>query len=194
MSDARPSSPAWPSWLGVVAIVLGVLLAAEHGTEWMKQRVLVNATSVLMNEAPTEDGQLPSAICPEDELIEEGLSMGECTALVDNVRRFLVSAPDWFYGFQTGLAAFGTALALVSILVGAALLDRRRWAPVGAAATFAALAAVDAAGFVAALGTGPILRDIYLWDWLVWFAIHLMMTVGAVAGYADSREAAAGTA
>jgi hypothetical protein len=36
-------------------------------------------------------------------------------------------------------------------------------------------------GFIGAVNTGPILRSLYLWDILVWFFIHLMMTVGIVA-------------
>ncbi|HEX6994669.1 MAG TPA: hypothetical protein VF339_11050 [Gammaproteobacteria bacterium] len=176
MITAPPAGvgPAWQSWLGTVAVVLGVLLAAAHGTEWMKQRVIARATPV--------GAVFPAAECPEDELVEEGLSRAECEQLVSNVRNYVVSAPAWFSGFQSVLAATGTVLAVVSIGIGAALVDRRRWAPGAAVVVFAALAAVDAAGFVAALNTGPILRDVYLWDALVWFFLHFMLAIGAAAG------------
>jgi len=175
------AGPAWQSWLGIVAVVLGVLLSAGHGTEWMKQRVILNATPA--------DGRFPAAECPEDELIEEGLSVAECEQLVSNVRSFVVSAPAWFPGLQSLLAAVGTVLALVSVGVGAALVDRRRWAPAAAIAVFAALTLIDAAGFVAAVNAGPILRDVYLWNVLLWFFVHLMMTLGAAAGRASTAGA-----
>ncbi len=177
MSRPASVSPAWQSWLGTVAVVLGVLLAAAHGTEWTKQRVLAYATP--------EGGILPAAECPEDELIEEGLSLGECEQLVENVRRYIVSAPEWFLGFQSRLAAIGTLLAFVSIGVGVALVDRRSWAPAASVVVFGALALIDAAGFVAALNTGPILREVYLWNALLWFSLHFMMTIGAAAGRAS---------
>jgi len=174
---------AWESWLGIVAIVLGVLLAAAHGTEWMKQHVIAMATPA--------DGQLPAAECPEDELIEEGLSVAECEQLVSNVRSYIVSAPPWFPRVQSFLAGIGVVLALVSIGVGAALIDRQSWAPAAAIAVFGALTLVDAVGFVAAVNTGPILRDVYLWNVLLWFFVHLMMTLGAVAGRASTVAARA---
>lgn len=177
-STARARSP-WQSWLGIVAVVLGVLAAAAHGTEWMKQRVIVNA-------APA-DGLFPAAECPEDELIEEGLSVAECEQLVSNVRSFVVSAPAWFPRLQSWLAAAGTLLALLSVGVGAALVDRRGWAPAAAVVVFGALTLVDGAGFVAAVNTGPILREVYLWNVLLWFFVHLMMTLGAAAGIAAER-------
>jgi len=174
MSEA---GPAWESWLGIVAIVLGVLLTAAHGTEWMKQVVIAAATP--------DDGRLSAAECPEDELIEEGLSAEECAQLVSNVRNLVVSAPRWFPAFQTALAAVGTVIAFASIIVGAALLNNRPWAPAAAVVMFSALAAVDAVGFVGAVNAGPILRDVYLWSFLLWFLIHLMMTMGAAAGHAS---------
>ena len=174
---------AWESWLGIVAIVLGVLLAASHGTEWMKQHVISAATPA--------DGILPAAECPEDELIEEGLSLAECEQLVANVRNYIVSAPPWFPRVQSMLAAAGLVLAILSIGVGAALIDRRSWAPAAAIAVFGALTLIDAAGFVAAVNTGPILRDVYLWNVLLWFFVHLMMTLGAAAGRVSTAAAPA---
>lgn len=174
-NQVRDKLPAaWASWLGVVAVVLGVLLAAGHGTEWTKQAVIAGATPA--------GGRLPPAECPEDELIEEGLSVAECEQLVSDVRSFIASAPEWFPPAMTAVAAAGTALAIVSVLIGAALLDRRRWAPGAAIAVFGALAAVDAAEFVVTVNAGPILRGEYLWPSLVWLTAHLMMTIGAAAG------------
>src|SRR5690606_36575989 len=83
-TESNPSRFAWQSWLGVVAAVLGVLLVAAHGTEWMKQVVIQNATPA--------SGVLPAAVCPEDELIEEGLSVAQCEQIVSEVRSFLASA------------------------------------------------------------------------------------------------------
>src|SRR5690606_36093721 len=93
------SSAAWTSWLGIVAIVLGLLLTADHGTEWTKQAVMAGATPA--------DGRLPAAECPEDELIEEGLTLEECEQLVSEVRSFIASAPEWFPGAMTAIAAIG---------------------------------------------------------------------------------------
>lgn len=169
---------AWESWLGIVAIVLGVLLVAAHGTEWTKQVVIANATPA--------SGQLPAAECPEDELIEEGLSLAECEQLVSEVRSFIVSAPSWFPAYQTAIAAIGTLLAFVSIVVGAALVDHRAFGAAAAVPVFGALALVDAAGFIGAANTGPILRGLYMWNFLLWFVIHMLMTVGAAAGRGSS--------
>ena len=147
----------------------------------MKQIVIVHATPA--------GNQVAQPECPEDELIEEGLSLAECEQLVHNVRNLIVSAPAWFPWFQATLAAVGMGVALVSILIGAALVDYRRWAPAAAILTFGALAAIDLIGFVGVLNTGPILRDLYLWNLVIWFTIHVVMTVGVVAGRSNQREA-----
>lgn len=177
-SNPTPHSPSqgptWASCLGAVAIVLGVLLTAVHGNEWMKQGVIVQATPA--------SGVVPAAECPEDELEEEGLSLAECEQMVANVQNFILSAPDWFFSFQMKLAFAGTLIAFGSIIIGAALVHYRSWAPTTAVLVFAALAVIDVIGFIAVVNTGPILRSMYLWDILLWFFIHLMMTVGAIVG------------
>jgi hypothetical protein len=173
-NNSPPQGPAWASWMGIVAVVLGVLLTAAHGNEWMKQIVIARST-------PAGD-QVAAADCPRDELVEEGLSRAECRQMVANVRNLALSAPDWFPRFQTTLAVVGIIIAFISIVVGAALVNYRSWAPAAAVLTFGALAAVDVFGFIGAVNAGPILRDLYLWDILIWFYIHLMMTVGVVAG------------
>jgi hypothetical protein len=179
--NASAGGPAWASSLGVVAIVLGILLTAAQGNEWMKQLVIVNSTPA--------SGEVPSAECPPDELIEEGLSLAECEQMVANVRNLALSAPDWFSSFQATLAAVGTIVAFVSIIVGAALVNYRSWAPTAALVVFGALAAIDVIGFVGVLNTGPILRETYLWDYLLWFALHLMMMVGVIAARDSQRFA-----
>lgn len=180
-ADIRAASapPAWASWLGAVAVILGVFLTAVHGNELLKQIVLASA-------APA-DGRMPAAVCPEEELEEEGLTLAECEHMVANVRGLILSAPDWFPRVQTGLALAGTIVAFLSIIVGAALVGHRVWAPAAAPPVFGALAAIDALGFVAAVNAGPILRQLYLTDNLLWLLIHLIMTVGAVAGLRAGR-------
>ena len=41
---------------------------------------------------------------------------------------------------------------------------------------------IDLLQFAAVVNAGPILRDLYLWNILLWCVIHLMMTTGALAG------------
>jgi hypothetical protein len=133
--------------------------------------------------------QVSAADCREDELEEEGLSFAECRQMVANVENLTVSGPAWFRGVQIGLAGVGTIIALGSIVVGVALVDDRAWAPNCAVLTFAALAGLDVLGFTAAVNAGPVIRQLYLGDILLWFLLHLMMTVGVVAGR-DSDTAA----
>jgi len=168
------SRSAYPGSLGIVVVVLGVFSTAMHGNELMKQAVITQ---------PAAGGEaIAPADCPADELEEEGLSLAECEQLVAHVRTITVSRPDWFRGFQMGLAALGALVAFTSILVGAALLNDRRWAATAAVLNFGALAAIDVTGFVAVVNAGPLLRDLYLPQLLLWSLIHLMMTVAAVAG------------
>lgn len=172
-STAKSPGPAWASWLGSVAIVLGIFLTAHHGNEVMKQAVISPQSAAARGIA---------AKCPEHELVEEGLSLAECEQMVSNVKDMLVSRPDWFRGFQMVLASIGAMIALASILIGIALVDYRQWAPTAAIVTFGALMLIDLAGFMAVVNSGPLLRQMYLWNILLWFFIHLIMTVGAVAG------------
>jgi hypothetical protein len=157
-----------------VAIVLGVFLTASHGNEWMKQ-------SVLLEFAP-QGQEWPAPVCPPEELEEEGLSQAECEFMVQYARGVWISAPGWFPKAQMLLSAAGTILALISVILGGALVNYKSTAVVPAIATFAALTFVDAAQFAAVVNTGPILRSLYLSTVLLWLVIHIMMTVGAVAG------------
>jgi hypothetical protein len=167
------SGPAWASWLGIVAVTFGILGTADHGNEWMTQKV-ITANSAAVQGIPPR--------CPEDELIEEGISLAECELMTAKVRIMIVSRPNWFRGFQMGLALIGAIISFGAIFVGAALVQYRSWAPRVAVLTFTALLAIDALGFAAAINTGPLLRATYLWHILLWFFIHLTMTAGAFAG------------
>jgi hypothetical protein len=173
--DAPPSAPAWASALGVAAIVLGVFLTATHANEWMKQ-------SVVAGSAPLSK-ILPAPVCPEEELADEDLSVVECEQMVARLEGLIQATPDWFVAVQTALAALGALIAFGSIVVGAALVSFRAWAPLAAIVAFGALLLIDVGGALAALSAGPIVRESYLWDALLWMLIHLMMTVGAVIGW-----------
>lgn len=179
-SNSASHGPGWASALGVVAIVLGVFLTGYHGNELMKQAVTVNAMPA--------SGQLPAADCPPEELEEEGLTLAECEYLVAHVEGIALSTPDWFPSVQMWLALAGTIFAFVSIIVGGALVNYKASAVTAAMLVFAALTLVDVAQFAAVVNTGPLLRDIYLWNILLWFLIHIMMTVGAIAGRHSEAE------
>ncbi|MEX2516841.1 MAG: hypothetical protein WD572_08055 [Gammaproteobacteria bacterium] len=168
------STPNWASILGVVAIMLGVLMTAAHGNEWMKQ-------SVITSNMPAT-GEMPAADCPAEELEEEGISLAECEYLVDHVKGISLATPDWFPGAMMTLAALGMALAFVSIVIGGALVNYTAWATTAAIAVFGGLAAIDMLQFAVVVNAGPILRDVYLWNILLWFVLHMMLLVGAIAG------------
>ena len=177
---SNTSGPAWASWLGVVAVIFGILQTAAHGNEWMTQKVIAPGTAAVRGIPPR---------CPEDELVEEGISVTECELMAAKLKIMIASRPHWFRGFQMGLALIGTVVAFGSIFVGVALVQYRSWAPPAAMITFAALLTIDAIGFIAAINTGPLLRAVYLWNILIWFFIHLLMTAGAVAGHQSESMA-----
>lgn len=172
----QTGAPAWMSWLGVAAILLGILFTAYEANEWMRQVVVENATPASL--------ELPTADCREDELEEEGLSLAECHQMVEEIRSYVVSKPDWFSGVQSWLAAFGTLLALVSVVCGAMLANYQLSAARLGAVVFGLLALADAGHFIAAQQAGPILRAIHLPAALQWFAIHLSL---ATAFFVASR-------
>ncbi|MDZ7736936.1 MAG: hypothetical protein U5P41_13200 [Gammaproteobacteria bacterium] len=172
--------PAWASSLGVIVIVLGVFLTAMHGTEWMKQYVMVN-------NMPAKE--MPAADCPEEELEEEGISLAECEYMVEHVWGLGLSTPDWFPGVQMGLSLIGTLLAFLSIIIGGALVNYKSWALPAAVAVFGGLIAIDALQFMAVVNAGPIIRGMYLWSILLWLIIHLLMMTGVFAGrHAESGD------
>ena len=171
----------WASSLGVVAILLGILLTAWHANEWMK--------FAIVGDPPYTIATMPEPDCEEDELIEEGLTLTECHQLAYVVHDISISSPDWFKSFHMSVSAAGTLLALLSVVVGIALVDYRRWAAAAALWTFGALAALDVVSFIAVINTGPLIRQMYLWSILLWFFIHLAMVVGAGVGR-QARQAA----
>ncbi|MEQ8230230.1 MAG: hypothetical protein RLW61_10925 [Gammaproteobacteria bacterium] len=167
-------TPGWASALGAIAVVLGVFLTALHANEVMKQYVVTAAMPA--------DGVMPPADCPAEELEEEGLSRAECEYMVAHVAGIALSSPAWFPRAQIVLALTGMTLGFVSIIIGGALVNYSPSASLAAVLVFGGLAGVDALQFAAVVNTGPILRDVYLWQVLLWFLIHLMMTAAAIAG------------
>ncbi len=176
--------PAWASWLGVIAVLLGVLLASWQANEWMRLSIV--------GEPPFSVDNMPEPACEEDELAEEGLTLVECRQMALSVHDINLSSPDWFRGYHMGVSFAGFLISLVSIFIGIALVDYRRWAPAAAFVTFGALAFVDVMAFVGVVNTGPLVRQLYLWTLLLWFFIHVVMTVAAYAGREHEKNAAPG--
>ena len=96
-------------WIGLVAVIFGVLLLANHSNELLKQLVI----------APGSVAELGvPADCRADELEEEGLSLLECELMVSNVQITLVSSPEWFRPLMFLLSVSGVLFAALSISVG----------------------------------------------------------------------------
>lgn len=157
------------SWLGIAAVLLGVLFTAYEANEWMRQ--------VVIERAMPADLVLPQADCPADELEEEGLSVAECEQLVEDVRSYVVSRPDWFAGIQAWFAGLGTLLAIASVICGAALANYRPAGARAGAIVFGALTAIGVGHFIAAQLAGPILRAIHLPPTLLWISVHLALAI-----------------
>jgi hypothetical protein len=136
----------------------------------------------VITQSMPASGEMPAADCPDEELEEEGISLAECEYMVSHVEGIASSTPDWFPSVQMGLTFAGMILAFISIIIGGALVNHTSWASSAAVLTFGALVLVDLLQFAAVVNAGPILRDLYLWNILLWFVIHLMMTTGALAG------------
>jgi hypothetical protein len=100
-----------------------------------------------------------------------------------------ISAPGWFKSFHTSVSAVGLLLALISVVVGIALVDYRAWAAAAAVRVFGALAVVDVVAFTAVVNSGPMIRQLYLWGILLWFFIHLAMAIAALVGRQDEQAA-----
>lgn len=174
-------TPDWASRLGVVAILLGILLAAWHANEWMKLAIV--------GTPPYTIATMPEPDCDDDELEEEGLTFEECTQLAFAVHDISISSPGWFKAFHMTVSAAGAVLALLSVFVGIALVDYRSWAAAAAVPVFGGLAVLDAVSFTAVVNTGPLLRQMYLWNILLWLFIHLALAVAAIVGREDDRGA-----
>ena len=179
-------TPDWASRLGVVAVLLGIRVASWHANEWMK--------IAIVGTPPYSIATMPEPDCEADELAEEGLSLEECRQLAFAVHDISISSPPWFESFHMAASMAGTVIALLSVFVGIALVDFRQWAATLAVPVFGALAVVDVVSFTGVVNSGPLIRQTYLWSILLWFFIHLAMTVAAVAGRGEHitpRQAAA---
>lgn len=169
----------WASALGTVAVLLGLLMTVSHATEWMKQSVIQAATPA--------SRQLPPAQCRPDELEEEKLTVAECEHMVARVQVYVLTAPSWFPAARSVLSVIGTFVAFSSVLIGAALVNMRDWAPRLATGVFSILLLIDGGGFLAAVNAGPVIRSEYLWPSLIWFVLHLIMLVACIAVFQNER-------
>ncbi|MGH8728685.1 MAG: hypothetical protein ACREV9_11135 [Burkholderiales bacterium] len=165
--------PAWATWVGTIAVILGFYLASAYGVEAAKQYTL-HAESVAEFATLWE--------CPEDELIEENVSLQACEGMAERVEAIIEVRPDWFRGFHMAVGIGGALLALVSIFVATGLIDWRPWAPSAFIAVTGALAVLDLAVFIATANSDPVLRDEYLWNSLLWFLIHSGLMAATIAG------------
>jgi hypothetical protein len=166
-------------WLGVVAILFGLLLLAGHANEFLKQLVLVPGSSAELG--------LP-ADCRPDELEEEGLSLQECQLLVSGVQGILLSSPPWFRQVQLGLSLSGLLLAAASVVIAVGLINQSSLAWRWAIPAFACLLLLDLGAFVAALNTGPLLRAQYLWPLLLWISIHITLLTAVLGMRARTKS------
>lgn len=174
-----PSAPAWASALGAVVFLLGILLAAWHGNEWLKLAVV--------GDPPYTVYDMPQPDCERDELEEEGLTLDECHQLALHVHGISVSAPPWFPAFHMSVSAAGLALALASVLAGMALVSGRPGAATAALAVLGALTLLDLVSFIGVVKVGPLIRQLYLYSILLWLFLHLAMTVAALVGLNTNR-------
>ena len=158
-------------WLGVVAVLFGILLLANHGNEFLKQSVLIPGSTAELGVA---------ADCRPDELEEEGLSLQECELMVSNVQIALVSSPTWFRSTMQWLSVLGILFATYSIVAGVAFVGERKINKSLVTICFAGLVLIDLCIFIAAVNTGPLLRAQYLWSTLLWFFIHLCLIAAVI--------------
>jgi hypothetical protein len=177
----RAEAPDWASRLGGIAILLGILLAASQANEWLKISIV--------GAPPYTVATMPEPDCDADEMEEEGLSPTECHQLAYAVHDISISAPGWFKSFHMTVSVVGVVFALLSVVIGIALVDYRPWAGAAAASVFSALAVLDVVAFTGVVNTGPMIRQMYLWSILLWFFIHLAMATGAIVGRQDEQAA-----
>ena len=166
--------PFWASWIGIIIVVMGVYLTASYGNQLMKYWVLDGVPSVEKAEYQYK--------CPEDELEEEGITLEMCKQKTANVDTILLSVPEWFRGFQIVLMTIGTLLAFGSIFTGVSLIEYRSTAPLATIFVLSSLFLIDIVEFVAVIITGPLTRQLYLGDILLWCLIHLVLLSAVFAG------------
>ncbi|MCG8324830.1 MAG: hypothetical protein MI673_04875 [Thiotrichales bacterium] len=174
-------APLWANWIGIMAIVFGILLAAVQGTELTRTYVLQPGSAATLDKPPR---------CPEYDLEKDGLSVEYCHAMADGIKSRILTTPDWFRSLQGTVACITIIIALGSVLVGIALIDNRAWALNAAVIIFSGLIISDLVLFVAAYNAGPVVRDLYLWNLIVWIVIHLMLAAATIAGYHEEKLAA----
>lgn len=172
-------APEWASRLGIVAVLFGILAAAGHANEWMKLAIV--------GTPPYSIATMPEPDCEPDELEEEGLSLEECRQLALAVHDISISSPRWFKSFHMTVSAAGMFLGLASIVVGIALVDYRPWAAPAAVQVFAALTLLDVVSFTGVVNSGPLIRQMYLWNVLLWASLHLALAVAAFVGLRHER-------
>lgn len=176
----KSESPHWANWLGIMAIVFGILLFAMHGTEILRLLVHEPGSAAVQNIPPR---------CPEYDLEKDGLSVEYCEALVDHIRSQIIATPDWFRSFKTWISIIAAIVSLVSVYAGIALIDNRSGAARFSVLVFSALVLIDGVEFLAVYNAGPLLRAVYLWHVGTWLLIHLMMTAAVIAGiHNDARQ------
>lgn len=160
----------WNSVLGMVAVILGVYLAAHHGIDVLKQYTVATPPSIAK-----------ALRCPPYELVEEGITVQECTQMAAMLQAQLVARAPWFRAFESTFGAAALVLALLTSFVGLALIDGRVWAATTAIAVFGVFAVLSIGHFLVVSNTGPLARQMYLWTDLLWILIQAL-TVAAVAG------------
>lgn len=165
--------------IGLVAVLFGILLFANHGNELLKQLVLIPGSI---------SQQGISADCREDELEEENISLFECQLLVANIQIALASSPDWFRPAMLFFSFLGSLFALFSVYFGMALVSNSKNSSFLIKICFCALLGIDLLIFIAASNTGPLLRAQYLWPSLIWFFVHIILLTAVIAGPDISPE------
>ncbi|MBM88464.1 MAG: hypothetical protein CMQ41_08825 [Gammaproteobacteria bacterium] len=160
-------------WIGVVAVLFGILLLANHGNELLKQLVITPLSAAELG--------IP-ADCRADELEEENISLLECRLMVANVQITLASSPDWFRPVMLLLASLGSLFAVLSVYVGISLFSHSKTKPLLVKICFGALLSTDLLMFIAASNTGPLLRAHYLSSILLWLFVHATLFSAVIVG------------
>lgn len=179
--EHRSIGPPWAEWIGVLAVLLGAYLTASFGVHTTQQYVL--SLPITAEERASE------LECPQDELIEEGISQQVCEQMQAAMAVRLITTPDWFRDLQFWLGIGGMVLAAGSLWAGMALVDWRPWAPPVFIGVTVALIALELTGLIAAAQSGPLIRKAFLWDDLLWLAIHIALATAVAAAWtADKGE------
>lgn len=181
-SEHRSIGPPWAEWIGVLAVILGAYLTASFA---------IHATQQYVFSLPISAEERASELeCPEDELIEEGITLVVCEQMQADIETTLITTPEGFLSLQFWLGIAGLLFAAGSIYAGMALVDWRPWAPPVFIAVMAALILLELSGLVAAAESGPLIRKEYLWGYLLWLAIHISFASAVGAAWTDPDQRA----